>query len=112
MGFQDVAFLPTKSSFSTTFLKNRGRGESLVTTTCPKTLVKEKQKHAPAKYSCFNKAPFIWSVELHGDHENIAKMRQNLATPSFGNMTGFKTVVSGCIIQDSINITEVYLKHL
>ena len=90
MGFQDVAFLHSKSSFSTTFLKNRGRGESLVTTTCLKTLVKGKQKHAPVKYFCFNKAPFIGSVELHGDDENVAKMRQNLATSVLGIRQGLK----------------------
>ena len=28
-GFQDVAFLSTRTSFSTTYLKNCGRGESL-----------------------------------------------------------------------------------
>ena len=39
MDFQDVAFLPSKPSFSITFLKNCGRGENLVTTTCLRTVV-------------------------------------------------------------------------
>ena len=39
MGFQDVAFLPSPASFSTTFLINCGRGESLRTATCIVTVV-------------------------------------------------------------------------
>ena len=39
MCVQDVAFLPLRASFSTTFLKNCGRGESFVTTTCLMTVV-------------------------------------------------------------------------
>ena len=34
VGFQDVAFLASRASFSTTFLRNCDRGKSLVTTTC------------------------------------------------------------------------------
>ena len=44
MGFQDVELLP-----STTLLKHCGRGESLETATCPKTVVGGKQGHAPCK---------------------------------------------------------------
>ena len=43
MGFQDVVFLPFRASFFTTFLKNCGRGESLETSTCLKTVVGGKQ---------------------------------------------------------------------
>ena len=39
MGILDLAFLPSLASFSTTFLKYCGRGESLGTTTCLKTAV-------------------------------------------------------------------------
>ena len=39
MGFQDMAFLPSRGRFSTTFLKNCGRGKSLGTTTCLKAVV-------------------------------------------------------------------------
>ena len=49
MGFQDVAFLPSIASFSTTFLKNCGRGESLRATTCPTTVVVGKQWYGPCK---------------------------------------------------------------
>ena len=49
MAFQDAASLSSRASFSTTFLKNCGRSESLGTTTCPKTVVECKQWHAPSK---------------------------------------------------------------
>ena len=49
MGFQDVAFLPYQASFSTTFMKNCGRGECLGTTVCVKTAVRGKQGHAPCE---------------------------------------------------------------
>ena len=43
--------------FSTTFLKNCGRGESLWTTTCLRTVFGGKQGHAPCK--------FLLSLLLH-----------------------------------------------
>ena len=39
MGFLDCEILLSRASFSTTFLKNCGRGESLQTTTCLKAVV-------------------------------------------------------------------------
>ena len=50
-GFQDSAFLSSTSSISTTFLKNCGRGESLSTTTCRKTVAGGKKGHVPCKAS-------------------------------------------------------------
>ena len=48
MGFNDVVFLPPhRASFSTAFLKNCGRGEVLEIETCLKTVVWDKQGHAP-----------------------------------------------------------------
>ena len=62
MSFQDVAFLPpSRANFSTTFPKNSGRGESLWTTTCHKTVVMGKQGHAPCKILTSNKASFCVS---------------------------------------------------
>ena len=49
MNFQDVAFLPSRASLSTTCLKNCGRGECFKTTTCPNTVVEGMQGHAPCK---------------------------------------------------------------
>ena len=68
MGFHDVVLLPSRASFSTTFLKNCGRGESLVTTTCHKTVVGGRQGHAPCRILLLHKACFCVSVEFHGDH--------------------------------------------
>ena len=39
VGFQDVAFLPSRTGFSTTCLKHCGRGEIFLTTTCLTTVV-------------------------------------------------------------------------
>ena len=50
MSFQDVAFLLSRASFSTTFPKNCARSESLGTTTCLITVVWSKQgDDAPTK---------------------------------------------------------------
>ena len=47
MGYQDVAFLPSRACPSTTFLKSCGSGESLGTTTCLECVVGGKQWHTP-----------------------------------------------------------------
>ena len=49
MGFQDVAFLPSQASYYTTFLRNYGRGESLGTATCLRTVVEGRQGYPPCK---------------------------------------------------------------
>ena len=46
MGFQDVAFLLLRASFSNTLLKNCVRGGSLMTTTYLKTVVEFRQGYA------------------------------------------------------------------
>ena len=50
MGIQDVAFMPSRTSFYTTSLENNGSGESLGTAMCQKTVVVAKGMHA-VKYS-------------------------------------------------------------
>ena len=47
MGLQDVAFLPSQASSSTTFCKHCGRGEGLGATTCHIAVVGGNQWHAP-----------------------------------------------------------------
>ena len=47
MGFQYVAFLPSRASSHTIFLKNCGRGEGLRTTTCLRSVDGGKQWPAP-----------------------------------------------------------------
>ena len=56
MGFQDVAFLPFRASYSTTFLLNCRRGESLETITCLKTVVVDSKGMLPVEYFCSSKA--------------------------------------------------------
>ena len=59
MGFQDVAFLPDRARSSTTFLKNCHRGESLMTTTYPKTATGGKQGHAPCRTPLLQQSLFL-----------------------------------------------------
>ena len=69
-GFSGVAFLFFRNSFSTTFLKDCGKGEGLRTTTCTKTVVGVSKGILPVKRFCFNKAFFV-SVQFHGDHRKF-----------------------------------------
>ena len=64
MGFQDVSFLPSKASFSTTFPKNCNTGESLRTTTYNKTVVGGKQGHAPCKILLVQQILFSCQLNL------------------------------------------------
>ena len=75
MGFQDVAFLPSRANFSTTFLKKCGRGEYLGTTTCPNTVDEGLQGHAASKISSRPQNFFFVSVEFHGDHTADTEIR-------------------------------------
>ena len=75
MGLQDVAFLPSRDNFSTTILKNCGRGESLRITTCLRTVVEGKQGHVPCKILLLHQSLFFVSVEFHGDHSIVIKLR-------------------------------------
>ena len=68
MGFQDVAFLQPELVFSTIFVEDCGRGDTLRTITrCPKTVVGGKQGHAPCKILSLQQNRFV-SVKYHGDH--------------------------------------------
>ena len=71
MGFKDVAFLPSRGSFSTTFFPKCGDGESLFTTTSLKVVVGVSKNMLHVKYVCSNKASFV-SVTFHS---TVAKMR-------------------------------------
>ena len=88
MGFQDVVLLPSRASFSTTFLKNCGRGESLGTTTCLITVVGGKQGHARCKIPLLQQSLFFVSVEFI-----CHKVEVKLAIFCFGDIPGFKTLV-------------------
>ena len=77
MCFVDVAFLPPRASFSTTFPKNCGRGGNLGTTTCLKNVVGGKQGHAPCRILLLQKKHLFVSVNFH-------EVEVNLATLIFG----------------------------
>ena len=49
MGVTGCTVPAIQSLFSTTFLKNCGRGEGLGTTTCPITVIGGRQGHAPSE---------------------------------------------------------------
>ena len=70
MGFQNVAYLPSRANSSTTFLTICGRGESLRTTTCPKTMIGASKGMLPVKYVTPTKPIFV-SVEFHGYHKTV-----------------------------------------
>ena len=55
-----------------------------MTTTCLKAVVGGKQKHALCK------KPHFISVEYHVDYKTVTKMRQDLSTLSFVDITGCK----------------------
>ena len=70
-GVQDVAFLPSHAWFCTTFLKNCGRCEGLMTTKCLRTVVGGNQGHAPYKILLLHKAcvsQILWrSLDFYKD---------------------------------------------
>ena len=90
MGFRDVALMPPRASFSTTFLKNYGRGESLGTSTCLMTVVGVSKAMLPVKYFC---NPFLFQSRSYDCYKDEAKSGHS----HFGDNTGFKTVVSACL---------------
>ena len=59
MVLQDVAFLPSRASFSPTYLNNFGTGESPRTTICPKAVVGVSVSMLPIKYFCSNEVPSL-----------------------------------------------------
>ena len=87
---------PTRASFHTTFPKNCGRSESPRTAICLKTVVGGKQGHAPVKYFAATNPLFcVGKILLR--LQDCLKDEVNLATLRFGDITGFKTVVSVCL---------------
>ena len=58
MGFQDVAFQPSRASFSTTFVKNCVRGESLRPPHVVKLWLEVIKGMLPLRYLGYDKASF------------------------------------------------------
>ena len=59
MIFQDVAFLPYRTMFSTSSRENCGRGICLGTTTYLKAVVGGKPEHAPCVIVSLHEASFV-----------------------------------------------------
>ena len=71
MGFQDVALLPSRASFYTTFLKHCGRG--LGTATCLKTVVGVAVGMLPVK--CFRSNISSYCVSLFfNNHKTVTAL--------------------------------------
>ena len=64
MGFGDVVFLPSRASFCITFLKNCGRGEGLMATTCLRTVVGGKQGLAPCDILLLQQSLFLCQLNF------------------------------------------------
>ena len=94
MGCQDVAFLPSRASFSTTFISNCGRGESPGITTCLKIVVGGKQGPVTCRILSLHQDLFFMSVKLHEDCHRVEVILANLCLL---DITGFKIVVSLCL---------------
>ena len=70
MCFQDVAFLNSRASFSTTFPRNCGRGESPRTAKLPKTVIGDNQGHAPCQLLQLQHSLFLYQLN---SMENIRR---------------------------------------
>ena len=71
MGVQDVAFLPCRASIPTTFHKNCGRGERLMTTMSQNCGSGVSKVMLPVRYAPTK--PLFVSVEIHQDHKIVTK---------------------------------------
>ena len=86
-GILDVAFLPCQAIF-TAFLAYCGLG----TSTCLITVVGSKEDHAPSIILSLQQILFV-SVIFCEDYDIVTDFEVNLATLSFGDITGFKTLI-------------------
>ena len=64
MVFHNVMFLPSEASFSTTFLKNDGRGECLWTATCLKIMVGGRQWDDPCEILSLQQSLFLCNLNF------------------------------------------------
>ena len=62
--FHDVEFLSSSAGFCTTFLKNCGRGESLWTNTCHRTVFGGLQGLAVCKISLLQQGLFLCPLSV------------------------------------------------
>ena len=64
MDFQDVAFLPSRASFSVTFLNDCGGGGGLGTTTYLKTVLGVSMGMPPVKYFSSSVTSFMLMLNV------------------------------------------------
>ena len=62
MGLQDAAIQPSRVRFCSALLKNCGRGESLSTATCLRTVVGVSKGMLPVRSFCSNNSSFCVSL--------------------------------------------------
>ena len=72
MCFQDLVFLPITRFH--TFPNNCGRGRGLGAATCLKTMVGGDRWHAPCEILLLCQILSV-SLECHGDHKTVTKLR-------------------------------------
>ena len=77
----DVAFLPSNSTFSTTFLMNCGRGECLGPPHILTVWLWVSKGVLPVKYFC--PQTYFVPVEFHGDHMTAYKDKVKSGHPQF-----------------------------
>ena len=75
MDVQDVVFLPSRASFSTTFLKSCSTCEGLGTSTLLKTVARGRQGHTPSGIFLLQQSLYSVSVKCHEDHMTVIKLR-------------------------------------
>ena len=73
MDIEDVVLLPSRASFCTIFLNYCGRGDGLGKTTCLKTVVCCRQRHAPCEILLFQQILFLCQL----DCLKIIRLSQN-----------------------------------
>ena len=88
MSIQDIAFLPSGASFSTKYFK--GCWDNHIHENCGLSV---SRGMLPVKYFCCDKVSFCVS-QISWRSPQCHKDEVNLATNSFGDITGLKTVVS------------------
>ena len=95
MGFQAVSFLSCHAGFCTTCVANCGKG--LWRRCCHITVplvVEGKYGHALCRMLFLQLIPFFVSVQFHGDHKIVTKLRRVLPPSVFWDITGLKMAVS------------------
>ena len=97
MDLQDVAFRPFQVSFSTIFLNNCGRGESLRIVTCLTTVVGVSKGMLRVGEATFTPMiPIFLLVKFHQSHMTVTELWLILLSAVFGNITGFRTMMFVC----------------